>query len=183
MASSQLLEDMDTRTFIVELVKALAWPIATLVILLTLRKQLIGLLRSLRRFKYGDAEAEFAEGLKEVAPQLPPAATAPVKRELQQTFGSPEMAIISAWTSIERQVLELGAKLGTTGRSLHDVLRQLQDKGIITEKDYDAMNGLRALRNLVAHREEPSVSPQKAAEYLAMADAVKMLLEQAARKA
>lgn len=174
---------MDTRTFIVELVKALAWPITTLIILLLLRKQLVELLRSLRRFKYGDAEAEFAEGLKEVAPQVPAsAAVEAAKREAVHDIVSPELAVLDAWASVERAVIDLAKRAGIPSRTFQEAFRSLREKAALSDKDYDAVNGLRALRNLVAHREEPSLSKQKAAEYLAMADAVKMLLEQAARK-
>lgn len=52
----------------------------------------------------------------------------------------------------------------------------------MSDKDIDAISGLRALRNLAAHRPEPSISQEKAAEYLAMAEAMSMVLQQEARK-
>jgi hypothetical protein len=144
---------------------------------------LIDLLRTLRRFKYGDAEAEFAEGVKEVAAQVPPAAAAEAaRREAVHDIASPELSVLDAWAAVEREVVALASHVGVAGKSFSEALRGLRQKGVITDKELDSVNGLRALRNLVAHREEPSLSKQKAAEYIAMADAVKMLLEQAARK-
>jgi Domain of unknown function (DUF4145) len=171
---------VDTRTFIVELVRALAWPVVVLIGFAIIRKPLFTLLGSMRRLKYGDAEAEFADGLKEVAPQVPPSSAPP---RVPSDIESPELAVLDAWRSVETAVLDLGRRSGALGRSVQEVIRQLREKGIVTDKELDSMNGLRALRNLVAHREEPSVSKQKAAEYVAMADAVKMLVEQKARKA
>jgi hypothetical protein len=79
-------------------------------------------------------------------------------------------------------VLALGVQAGLAGKKFPEVLRQLHDKGVLSDQNFDAINGLRALRNLVAHRSEPSVSEAKATEYFAMAGVIRMILEQVTRK-
>jgi hypothetical protein len=173
---------VDTKTFIVELVRALAWPGTALIALAVIRKPGMQLLGTLKRFRFGDTEAEFGQGLNEVRPQLPEMA-AVVQRPSPPGQGSPELAVLDAWKSVEVAVLSLGREVSLEGKTFAETLRRLHDKGVLTDQNLDAVNGLRALRNLVAHREEPSVSEQKAAEYRAMADAVLMIIGQVSRNA
>lgn len=51
--------DMDCLTFISNSISSLAWPIATVIIALSLKTQLINLLGNLKKFKAGSFEAEF----------------------------------------------------------------------------------------------------------------------------
>jgi hypothetical protein len=54
---------MDCRTLVAEIVKALAWPLASIALALLARRPVQGLLDGLRlkKLKRGDWEAEFAE--------------------------------------------------------------------------------------------------------------------------
>ena len=52
---------MDTLTFIVEVLKATTWPLASVAIALIFREQLRDLLLRLRKGKVGPAEFEFEE--------------------------------------------------------------------------------------------------------------------------
>ena len=172
---------MDTKAFIVELVRSLAWPATALIALAAVRKPAIELLGSLRKFRFGDTEAEFGQGLNEVRPQLPELGhrNGPLAAAREEP---PELVVLNAWGTVEVAVKTLARDAGVSGKSFLETLRNLHDKGVLDDKNLDAINGLRALRNLVAHREEPSVSDRKAGEYLAMADAVLMILDQVSRK-
>ena len=57
---------MDWLQFLASIIGSLAWPLALVVIVLILRRQLVDILRRLKRLKYGEAEAEFGEKLEEV---------------------------------------------------------------------------------------------------------------------
>jgi hypothetical protein len=55
---------MDIRTFIVELIKAIAWPLAVVIAVLAFRKSIVRLMPYLTTLRYDKFEVQFA---KEVA--------------------------------------------------------------------------------------------------------------------
>jgi hypothetical protein len=61
---------VDGLTFTSELVKSLAWPAATVGIVLLLRKPMGKLLVLLKKLKYGDLEAEFGELVQQAAKEV-----------------------------------------------------------------------------------------------------------------
>ena len=56
---------MDKRTFIVELVKAVAWPASMLLIFWIMKDNIRKLFSSIRKLKHGDTEFAFEETLSE----------------------------------------------------------------------------------------------------------------------
>ncbi|MER3513447.1 MAG: hypothetical protein C4310_02805 [Chloroflexota bacterium] len=58
---------MDWLTFVTELIKALAWPITILIIIIVLRKPLANLIPTLQRLRYRDLEIEFGRSVQELA--------------------------------------------------------------------------------------------------------------------
>jgi len=66
---------MDWKAFIAAIVGSLAWPIVVLSLLITLRKQLVGLAERLQEFSLGGAKATFEKQLetaRKEAEKLPP---------------------------------------------------------------------------------------------------------------
>lgn len=57
---------MDRLTFTAEAIKALAWPMALVVVALMIRKPVIQLLPFLRRLKYKEIEFEFSKELEQL---------------------------------------------------------------------------------------------------------------------
>src|SRR5438874_9841131 len=105
---------MDALSAIVELVKALAWPVSVFAIIFLLRKAIQGLIASIRegRVKYKDLEFTFKRDLQqarqsiEMLPQQPvPALRAPTEPEISDLMAlaqvSPRAAVIEAWTRLE----------------------------------------------------------------------------------
>src|ERR1051325_10606277 len=56
---------MDHLTFVAETIKAVAWPVAAAVVLLSFRTPLVTLLNSLKSLKYGEIEAGFGERVRQ----------------------------------------------------------------------------------------------------------------------
>src|SRR2546421_12403919 len=105
---------MDALSAIVELVKALAWPVSIFAIILLLRRAIQGLIGSIHegRVKYKDLEFIFKrdleqarQSIKVLEPQALPALRAPQETEITKLMSlaqfSPRAAVIEAWTRLE----------------------------------------------------------------------------------
>ncbi len=156
---------MDSLTFVAELVKALAWPVVSLVMVLALRHEIKRLLPQVKRFKAGPLEAEFDREIRELARETeaqlsPPAAlpSASPEREklLQLAALNPRSAIIEAWHHVEfaaRRVVE-ARNPAITARELQSssaLLRSLNRDEILSRDEVALFNDLRALRNQAVH--------------------------------
>ena len=112
---------MDILTFIAELVKATAWPLAAITIALIFRQQLRALLSRIRKGKVGPAEFEFEQEVKELteqAPlQLPPPQVGTPTVTLATT--NPRAAILEAWLGIESSVHRLAYNSDLPAPSAH----------------------------------------------------------------
>lgn len=65
---------MDVLTFISELIKSLAWPVAIIILVILLRKPIVELIPLLRRLKYKDLELEFSQEVTELKAEVEAAA-------------------------------------------------------------------------------------------------------------
>ncbi len=176
-----LLAEMDTSTFVVELVKAGAWPAASMALALMFRRPLVSLVQGLKlkRLKRGDWEADFHEAPGEVkrdVAALPPvadASTTPKLIESEEISIGPGAVgtMIAAWNQIEAAIAEAAREAGVTAVRFPEQVRALAEKGALAVPTVDAINGLRQLRNLAVHAPEP-VEPSELREFLRMANAV-----------
>lgn len=143
---------------IVQLIEAVAWPIAAVWLGYLFHGDVRSLLSRISHVKYGDAEATFEVGVEDIGariPQLPsPQKTAYIeplnKREeslltLAQT--SPRAAILEAWLEVERELAAAAGRLNLPLTDLADVLRT--DPGMA--KFVPTFEHLRTLRNQTAH--------------------------------
>src|SRR5438552_10768773 len=114
---------MDRLTFVVELVKALAWPVAVFVLYFLLRGSILPLIPNLSKLKWKEMELEFRDELREVkaeiADVLPDATNSggyePSRLhlpEVQLAHISPRAAIIEAWLRVQNAALTALAKRG-----------------------------------------------------------------------
>jgi len=180
---------MDNYTLIVELVKALAWPVTALIIFLALRKPLVGIIPYLQRVKIKDVELDWSRQVREVAEELERAlpVSAPLSeagREFHQRLArlapqSPRAVILEAWLQLEDAAIAAAKKAGLQLSSQELRTPQLLGKalegaGILTGEKLDVYNELRNLRNAAAHASELVVEPDTALEY---ADAAIRLAE------
>ena len=131
---------MDVLTFITEMVKALAWPVASLVIALVFRSELRTLLHRIRKGKVGPAEFEFEEtvaALRERVGKPEVAAPRADPMLVNQASQDPRAVILNSWLQVQAVVEGIVAKHATTEdrrdprsvslRVLHRLLRDKPD--------------------------------------------------------
>jgi len=170
---------MDVLTFISKMAESFAWPIATLIGILLLRKPVFGLLPFVQKLKYKEFEVEFGKRVKEV--------TAEVERELPPTGNqlefvqlesnpivklaevSPRSAVLEAWRSVEIASLSVARKL--LGPEFHNrtmtyqALRAFEKNEKIDRNIVGLLRELRSLRNEAAHAPEFALSRESALDY------------------
>jgi hypothetical protein len=181
---------MDVLTLVAEIVKAVAWPAAALMIALLLRNPILGLVEGLRlsRVKYGDWEAQFDEvkqgvqqNISAAAPQfVAPALPAHVASH-DETSSSPTAAILSAWNDLEATVATLASKAGITG-SLSTMLQELVKRGLVQQGTVDSVEGLRQMRNLAVHAPGGEAPQGRVKEFVTLVEAIRWTLQQEASK-
>ena len=165
---------MDWLTFISELVKAIAWPLAGVVIVIVLRRPISGLLSLLRKLKYKDLELEFAHEvreLKEAAAAVLPEQedVAPAEPELVQRVAelsriSTTAAIAEAWQAVEVASREMFKRRGLGVAMDHQTRRVLLRKELPTDLFKLTMQ-LRNLRMKALHVEDHVVSQDDAVDF------------------
>ena len=178
---------MDVLTFIAAIVKALAWPVAAIVIACLFRKQLRALIERIRKGKIGPAEFEFEQevkGLVEQAPaplQLPTPTATPT---VALATNNPRAAILEAWLRVESSAHRLSYYSGVTPpsvpRNTINILRSLSSSGLLSSEDVALFNELRGLRNQAVHDTDFSPSLDSAIQYIQLADGLQDRLNRAA---
>lgn len=172
---------MDWLTFTTKIIEALAWPVASIIILALLRKQVTGLLPLLKRVKAGPLEAEFERELKELrnesqqaSPQQATDTLSPREEKLYKLAEiNPRSAILEAWQHVEvasrKRVLELGLhEAGPEGRPLQDAYRALAKAHVLNAEGLALFHELRALRNQAAHLDDFNPSKPAAIDYIGL---------------
>lgn len=181
---------MSALEFIASLVDSLAWPLVASSAVWLLRRPLARSLSGpLRRWKAGPSGVEFEYWERKVAAtreevsraqaesggnelrETPPVLLNTSLRELAEA--SPDTAISEAYRTIERQLrvklvdFQAPADLDTVGLALF-----AEEKGVINQETAKAIQGLSVLRNLAAHDRVGDVTPERAIEFLSLADGV-----------
>jgi hypothetical protein len=174
--------------FIVDFVKALAWPAALVAIVAFLRRPIVDILMQLasglRRLRSGKSDAEFdriagqtkAELTATVSAGAPGGAGIPVLlRFAAAADDDPAAAIAQAFGAVEAALRDL---LGSSGKLVPmgsgdptAVARFARDQGLVPESIVRAVDGLAALRN-VAAADPTRVTRDHAVTFLALVDAL-----------
>ncbi len=176
---------MDWLTFIAAIIKAAAWPGATLAIALIFRTELRALLAKIRKGKVGPAEFEFEQDVKVLTEQAPMGALPPPpvsSPTISLATTNPRAAIVEAWLGVETAVQRLAhqrANIGFTSRNPSSAFRFIENSGLLTATDGALYRDLRALRNQAAHDPEFSPSPESVIEFVQLAQGLKGRLESA----
>jgi hypothetical protein len=168
---------MNTATFIVEAIKALAWPVATVVAVVLLRRSLATVIPGLKRLKVKGVEMEFEREVSALKAEsgklLPPKAETEVEttgRFLRLVVISPRAAVLEAWRQLESAAvasLAFRGELQPQDRTtLVNLIESLRKSAILNEDQRILFNGLRALRNLAVHGE---IGQDSAVDYVRMA--------------
>lgn len=154
---------MDWMQFVAALTSSLAWPIAAIVVLLSFKHHITGLLPKIRSLKYGDLQIDLEEQLKAVqadlttkasdsdAPMAPPMSS--IAAQLAAT--APRAAILHSWFEVESALNLLIARLGMQFAAKYDrpnyKMQILLGKGIIDDLTYSTFVRLTKVRNDAAH--------------------------------
>ena len=182
---------MDWLTFISEIVKACAWPIAVIVIVAFLKKPLTKLLQEVIRFKWKDLEIEFDKEIRQIKTQaekhLPPPTIKITTgdtivvgtgegasiSEGQSAFLRlaelyPAAAILQAWLVLENSLREAAKRIGIqdSDRGTTMMLAQeLYKQGKFDRETFDIFKNIRELRNKVVHARVTDLTEFQALEY------------------
>jgi hypothetical protein len=177
--------------FIVDLVKAVAWPAALVAVVAFLRRPIVDILMQLasglRRLRAGKSDAEFDQiagqtkaeltaTVSAVAPGQPGQPAIPVLlRFARAADEDPASAIAQAFGAVEVALREL---LGSSGKLVPvgsgdptAVARFARDQGLVPESVVRAVDGVVALRNL-ASTDPTQMTRDHAVKFLALIDAL-----------
>ena len=166
---------MDILTFITEIVKALAWPAATLVVAIVFRTELLALLRRVKKGKVGPAEFEFEETIAALREKVGQDRAPVLEANLalvKQADQDPRTVILNSWLKVQAMVDDIVSQHATPEerrdprsvslRVLHRLLRE--------KADYiDMYNDLRTLRSRAVHEVDFSPRPSSVVEYANLA--------------
>jgi Domain of unknown function (DUF4145) len=180
--------------FIAEMTKALAWPIALIVIGLIFKPTISGLLEGvrLRRIGRGQWSADFETATEEVRAELPTQAQSMSKPFISGLLNEeterlvdvyPAAAIAQVWNQLEDRVAAIAAQAGLTQKLLPEVLRALIDKDSIQPSTADSILGLRNMRNLAVHAPPNRLTAEQARDFITMVEAIVWTLEQNVKSA
>ncbi len=173
---------MDGLTFTSELVKALAWPVATVTIVVFLRRPMGRLLVLLKRVKYGDVEAEFGDGVKEATKEAEEVLAIVEDTKTEPTISdrlagllalSPNAAVLDAWREVEKTARAMIRRKGVnppppSAKPL--LIRDFLAKNhMLAPEEQKIFDRLRQLRNVAAHAAGREVNCDDAEAYLSLA--------------
>lgn len=166
---------------IFKLIGNLAWPIAAVLIASFFKKELAALLARLKKGKWGDAEFEFENYVREVdaeadIPRVPeeesisPAAAARASTD-------PRGAIVSAWVEVEDALFnlvrnrDLPQAMPTPRQPKNTIsaIRAVQKAQALDSNWVALFHDLRTLRNEAAHSTDFSPPPDAVIKYVQLA--------------
>jgi hypothetical protein len=183
---------MDWLTFIAAVLKAVAWPLTTVAILVILRRPLLGLIPLLRKLKWKELELEFEKQIVELKTEAAQALPAPPTVSLTKPAASrlaelaeiaPRSAIIEAWIDVQHAAARALSKrfpdVKATWSSVYlgDLLAA---HGLLDANKLEIYNSLRKLRNQAAHNEDFRIETRHALDYVALAEALAAFLDPSA---
>lgn len=174
---------MDWLTFLVEMTKALAWPLVTLAVAVHFRGELRSLLHRIRKGKVGLAEFEFEQTVATLRERIgpPEEARAPETPAvtIRQVERDPRSVILAAWLEVQALVDSIVARHATeedrrrAGSVALPVLhRLLRDK----PEYIDMYNDLKALRNQAVHEATFAPRPGSVVEFAELAGELQAVL-------
>ncbi|MDE0854137.1 MAG: hypothetical protein OSA97_06920 [Nevskia sp.] len=174
---------MDSPTFIVEVVKASAWPIAAVTSALLFRAQLNALLSRVRKGKLGIAEFEFEETVKALQRKTIDSAPAIDDDAIVLLLTDPRSAILESWEGVEDAARHLVQTLGVPssvnlGRPTQ-LAKVIEEKRALAPDQINLFRDLRDLRNEVAVPTEFAPLLDSAIRYVRLAKGLKGDIERA----
>lgn len=179
-------ERMDWLTFIVEMTKALAWPLAVAGVFLWFRGPILQLIPEITKFKVSGLELEFekqlmaargqiieVEGRAEGKTTVKGQAEGLVSRERRLAELSPPAAIIEAWVELEETLKGIASKFDLSPTRRRDplfVMNKLLELKKIDDQTLNMFLALRALRNNAVHARSSDLTTDQALQYRDLID-------------
>ncbi|MEN9061828.1 hypothetical protein [Ponticoccus litoralis] len=183
-----VVEDIGWKLFVVQMVVAVAWPAAFVIVAFGFRKELKALLSRLKALKVSGAEVGFSELLDEASREaavIPTMQTPSAMIDIDEEVVSkhPHFAVIEAWRAIEAEVSSL-MKVVDPALPRHEIngfrsLRMLRKTELIPSEVLELLEDLRRIRNAAVHDEEPNITKGQALEFLSIASRVEDALKRA----
>jgi hypothetical protein len=172
---------VDQLTFIAKLIEVLAWPVAAIVLVILLRREISALAPFIRKLKAGPLEAEFEREVSELRSAVDVSNSAAGTQSLSWQAATeklaqvnPRSAILEAWRQTEsaaiRGVRERQPDLTDQQvRSTREVLKLLGETGVSTPEEVALLNQMRFLRNQAGHVESFQPTYEAAMNYIQLA--------------
>ncbi len=167
--------------YFVEIVKAIAWPVAIIWLGYIFRKEVRLLLGRLSSVKYGEVEASFSKELAEAefsAQKIKvqnPESTQLNLSQKEQLFRiaevSPRAAVVEAWTLIETAAVKKGLTYGVTIPRTNPklIVEYLNNSGKFSPESLSLIEQLRRIRNQASHLPDFAITQSEAERYLELA--------------
>lgn len=182
--------------FIDKTVGHIAWPAATIVIVVIIRHHLGGVLAALKSLKLpGGVELELHDRFKELREQAE-AAKLPIPdqarladdknaRVLRMAEDFPQAAIMDTWIGLEKEIMDAAEgyarptmTISNRPRLLQEALQDLRLNEAVDLATLQVIDRLRRIRNEVVHARRETVTPGEALEFRELASAVIARLHQ-----
>jgi hypothetical protein len=167
---------MDWLTFIAEIVKALGWPVAAVVIALLFREQLKALLVRVRKGKLGPAEFEFEESVNSLKLEAAQLSQRPPESLSEETVAllasNPRSAIINSWLDVEESMRALLRANGFAAPAVFSpmkIIKAVKSLSIVDPVYVEFTDELRQLRNRATHDPDFSPSQESVIDYIRLA--------------
>ena len=187
---------MDWRTFVVEFVGKVAWPVTIIVAAYIFRNPLIQLIPLIRSLRIRDIEMTFGETLAEAREDATELAVSRDEEELavsrdegekesakfepikQLARSHPPAAIIESWKLIEDELRQCAKRIGMADMAGNpsQLFLELKNDGSIGPYAGRLFDRLRTLRNSAAHESGFTVSEGQALEYVDLAESMALFI-------
>ncbi|WP_457351846.1 hypothetical protein [Roseateles sp. P5_D6] len=162
-----------------KLLGSLAWPVAAVYIAFVFRKEFAALLSRLKKGKWGSAEFEFENYVREVEaeadiPRAPDAENVSPSAAARAS-SDPRGAIVSAWIEVEETLFRLvrNKQLDTVSlrpsRGTVGAIRAVQKAQALDANWVALFHDLRAMRNEAAHSTDFTPPPDAVLKYVQLA--------------
>lgn len=182
------MEDIGWKLFFVQLIVAVAWPTAFIIVAFGFRKEVKALLSRLKALKVSGAEVGFSELLDEASREasvIPAMQTPSAMIDIDEEVVSkhPHFAVIEAWRAIEAEISSLMQVIDPS-LPRHELngfrsLRMLRNTQLVSSDIIELLEYLRRIRNAAVHDEEPNITKGQALEFLSIASRVEEALKSA----
>ena len=187
---------MDVLEFTASIAGSLAWPVATVLLVLILRTHFGALLNELTRFRYKDMEIDFGREVQRLEdqaktaglhfPQRPAEPDTELEDSAQMIADAsrlatefPEPAVGLAWRAVERELSQAVMRLDIPNSKFLEYstvssVMALHRQGYIELETRELLERMRHLRNIAvdAGRGMSCIPSDQAREFIALAEAV-----------